>query len=322
MHIIPYISQYLQLHKKVAIPGLGVFYLKRVNGFLDEHNHTLYPPSVKLKFEDSEVSENEFAYYISNQTQIDLDKVIYHIEKLLREIKRKVERGSVFLIENIGSLELNRGKIKLVNSENSTFNEDFFGLKSHIYKPFSDGNLITSSNEKFVIELPVVTEEKNQNFSATYSLAEQALNSSSSPEKPKTRNYTWIWILSVFLIFATILGAIVYSFSSLKNIEGNKTPVKKVAKVIHKTAVPVKIDSVSHHEIIIAENLTATKADKIIKKLKTKGIEAHLLIDSLKSVIQISAAQFTDLDSAEANLKIIQQKFYPKAYLKTIKSIK
>ena len=169
MHLIPHIYQYLQLHKKVAISGLGVFYLKRVNSFLDEDSKTVFPPSLKVKFDDTEVSNNDFAQHISNQSQIELEKVIYYVEKLVRDIRKVVESGSVYILENIGSLELNRGGIRLINADSTIYNQDFYGLKPQTY---SSIKLESSIQPLIIEEIEVASEveQSDQDFSTPLSI--------------------------------------------------------------------------------------------------------------------------------------------------------
>ena len=323
MQLIPHISQYLKLHKKVALVGLGIFYLKRINGFLDEDSQTLYPPSIKVKFDEKEILDSDFAQYVSNQSQIELEKIIYHLEKLVRDIKKEVESGSAYILENIGSLELNRGNIKLIKPDNTIYNQAFFGLKPQTYTSNKDEHFIQPTIEK-ELELSGKVEQPQQDFSASHTLTEEGLNSSSLTESeiPPSRKFTWLWVSIIVLIAVAILCAIGYYFYPFNLAQLKKAPVKKVVPIVYKVELPQKPDSVIHHEVIIAENLSAINADKLIAKLKIKGIDAHIIVDSLKSYVKISAAQFTDLDSAEAKLKNIQKQYYPNAYLQSTKSIK
>ena len=86
-------------------------------------------------------------------------------------------------------------------------------------------------------------------------------------------------------------------------------------------AIQNKPDTTLTYEIIVAENLTPLKAQKQLLKLKALGIYGHLITIDSNIIVQISVAKFLQLDSAQAKLKQIQQKYYSKAYLKTTTDI-
>ncbi len=325
MEISPFIIQYLDLYNKAIVSDLGVFNLKRINGFYETESQQLYPPSNIVKFVETETKNDELAIFISKQLNIDLEKAIYYIEKFVRDIRKSLNNQGFYTLNEVGKLNLMNDKIKFEHVESVMLSKNYFGLK-----PISF-NIKSDESEEFIQEIVPAT--------LNYSLAEQAIKSV-KVEDNTILDSKGIWFKRSVL-FVLIVLSIVFSFYFFYPLKPYSSPLIQAKKIIPEinddTTINISVDNLEesskanivlgadttfYYEIIVIENLKNAKAQRIIKKLIIKGLsETHYINQKDTSYKKISVKKFNNLDSAKKNLSIIQQKFYPKAYIETIKSI-
>ncbi len=352
MHIPTILTSYLRTHQKIGLTGIGEFSLKKINGFYETQTNTLYPPATHILFEEVEVLDFDFANYISTQQNIAITEAQLQLDSWLLNIKAELISGNTYLLEKIGSLKLNHQKIQFTSFNDAYFNQASFGFKPqqnvvlNANSAISEGKLspeIKDANpEEYVLEIKkeIIVDLKNELEFEGKILPKKEVESSkilpiskvpqpetsnmNTPPKPPKQKIDWFWIIAIILVCLT--GAIVCAtfiyFPPFNSVETTETPIKLAnAKADSLAAIQNKPDTTLTYEIIVAENLTPLKAQKQLLKLKSVGIYGHLITNDSNIIVQISVAKFLQLDSAQAKLKQIQQKYYPKAYLKTTTDI-
>lgn len=326
MNVAPHIAQYLMLHQQVTITGLGVFTLNKKNGFFDSQGNTFYPPYNEITFEHTAVNSSHLAQYIGSQYNIEAQQAQQYIQTLANSILLELDNNRSYALENIGTLQYIDKQITLIQQEPNYFNKPFFGLqavKIDEIKATNTPQEAKPSNTNYTATTPPEA-SSNNDFPLTYQLAEQALKTAryQTNYNKSESQVPWFWLFASFIVALTILiiAATLHYFPPF----ATNHPVK----VIHQNVtIPVNTSDKKNKaivspplqfEIIMRENISPTKAQGIVDNLKLKGISAHVLLDSLGKLSRVSAATLYNADSAQALLKTIQQKYYPKAYLKTI----
>jgi|GEM_PF-4574800 len=328
MNILPYLAQYLTLHKKVVVSGLGNFSLVRKKGLFVLTDNTFYPPCYEVEFYLKDAECSNLAQYISTQCNINISRAQKYIQNLVEIIQLELENNQNYSVENIGILRAINYKIKLIAQLESYVNNAFFGLKPVIVESLHNHPItLPIENELPIAPIikPIINRADNNDFPLTYSLAEQALKTArhNEPYTKSESQFSWFWFFAVIMLVLTslIIAATLYYFPPFKS---EIAELSLHQKQIIPVTIPSKKNKVilpavysSQFEIIVRENLNQLKAESIIKNLKTSGLKAYILLDSSSQLNQISVAKFYNSDSANAQLKIIQLKYYPNAYLKT-----
>lgn len=352
MKISHLLAPYLQLNKKIGLTGIGTLSLKHFNGFLETETNMLYPARVHLIFEETEILNTNFASYISISQKITITEAQLQLSNWLLNIKAELINGNSYLLEKIGLLKLENQKIQFTSFEDAYFNQASFGFKPQLNIVlndinFNDEDYINSDNnfektqeieinkEENVVELsinkieaeplplpyPTITSPiKAPNITVSKAETPNEVIITNAP-KQKT---DWFWIIAIILVCLT--GAIVCAtfiyFPPFKPKEITEVPLKlDKTKADSLADITTQPDTTVTYEIIVAENLTPVKAQKQLLKLKAMGIYGHLITNDSNMIVQVSVERFLHIDSAQAKLKQIQQKYYPKAYLKTTTEI-
>jgi nucleoid DNA-binding protein len=322
MQIVTYLSHYLMQHQKLVLPGFGIFSVVKQGGYLQAETNVIYPPTIKIEFCCTETLNNDLANYIATQTGLEATQAQNAITQLIHTITKELDNGKTFLLHRIGVIALNNCKIELITPFNELYNQVYFGLKP--IKITANISFPTIENDVNYTPLQATPITPEAPLAVTYSLANQAMQTAIiSDTKPKPTGIPLFWWAAMVLVILTIaaVGATFYCYPPFVNqapthtLKSLRKPIKKIKQVF---VSPQVIDTSMCFELVIAENLTSKQAEKKIFEFKNKGIQAHLINDSATATIQISAAKFFNLDSAQAHLKQLQQKKYPKAYLKTI----
>lgn len=154
MDLAVYISELLGLQDEVNLPGIGNFAQVRINGYFNEKENRLYPPTHRINFDPEFKNDEDLARYISNKKNISLASSKYFIEKYVNGLKQQIVIGKVD-IDGIGQLYLDGSVIGFIENSQAKNNDPaFFG-----FKPVN----IISPSEKPVIKFtppPVVPNEE------------------------------------------------------------------------------------------------------------------------------------------------------------------
>ena len=100
------LSQYLILHQKANLPGIGVLTVEHLPARLDFINKTLHAPLPVIRFRSGgEEADGHFFNFVSAGLGEDKVAVIRKFNDLLFEIKQKLSSGSQIVLPNIGTLK-------------------------------------------------------------------------------------------------------------------------------------------------------------------------------------------------------------------------
>jgi hypothetical protein len=112
MKIGLYISELLQDYDCVVFPGLGAFIVHAVEAQFDQFNRMIYPPSREIRF-NAEIKMNDgiLLIHFAHKHQITSSKAYKEIENLCNEINYRLDHGETIVLEGLGNIKRNEGKI-------------------------------------------------------------------------------------------------------------------------------------------------------------------------------------------------------------------
>jgi len=329
MNIGQYISDLLQEHDEVSLPGIGTFFKRTVNASFDAHECVYYPPSYKVDLKDGEALSSLLIDYIVNTKRISESSAIYFIERFAENLKNSLEKDSSITILPLGTLTKD-GTVLALEPASLDTSADFFGLQ-----PVKELNLRASS----------LVEEGADLF----------------PNEESQSNRTWMWILGSILLIGTIIGLVYFYYPQyLKNLTNNKqknkitgpvapdtvknsvsfadsivnqlekqglhgSEVEKAQdtlKISSKTTSPdslkIKQQPPIVYEIIVGSFALASEAETSVKHLRNKGIDAKLVVDTRKPKFKVSLGTFTNSAAANKEKQRIQQDINKEAWILTV----
>jgi hypothetical protein len=347
------IKDLLQNNNQVILPGLGVFYKNRIEGFFDEAKNAFFPPKETIEFTPSETSgitesEDPLLTFICNSKNVSRVSATYLLEKYVEDLKKRFQETGELTFEDVGKLKLQDSKIVLEAEESEKTGTSFFGLPVF--------TLPERTVENTTLSLP----------DTNFTLAEQALSAAVSDEElaPEPKSKSWLYILLLLIIVAlglctlyllrpdiynnilhpnqhqpeiknvipvvtpeereTLIADSIYKDDVVKNLESGGFDVEKVKDstdvTVNKKVVPNNNNI--RYEIIIAAWQTRSKAEAHLKKLKENGINAHIVEDADGLLVKISAATLYNQQDAEREEKRIREELNPEAYTKPIRTLK
>lgn len=183
--------KYLIIHKQLALPGVGSFYIVREPAKHDVANRVISPPVLNIDFNPQASDDNKtFSAFLSKEKGIDEATAINHFDDFARRLKQDIHSQKPVELPGIGSLR------KTVNGDLT----------------FEPANVLADYFPPAIAE-PVLREKASYKIRVgetqrTSSQMRDALN-----DEPETvydsKDYWWI-----YAIILTIIGiaAIVYYY--------------------------------------------------------------------------------------------------------------
>jgi len=280
MDISFYLVEFIISKDQVIVPGLGKFYKKRVNGFLDEKTETYYPPQQTLNFTTEYHHDDKFVQFISETSAISLTSAYAQLDEFVKEIKLSLKTDS-FEIPKLGFLSLDLDNITFEALTLIEKNDDYFGLPP-----------IDAKQKQPEI---VVKEEE------IYSLADQALLTAIPEDDKEKKSKNILQYLLIFIILAIISGDVyIYYFKpdTFQNLFAivNKLPEQAEApKVVNPKPIPdtsaiQKADSI-YNQTDISSDLEARGFEVEKEKVKDStnvSIQKKLIPKNLIYVTRLS----------------------------------
>jgi len=106
-----YISELLELHGEVNVPGLGHLAQTRVSGYYNAADFKFYPPRNEVTFDPQRLNEdNVLTQYIADKKNISLESSQYFTEKYITNLKEDALYNDV-PVATIGWFYNNGGKL-------------------------------------------------------------------------------------------------------------------------------------------------------------------------------------------------------------------
>lgn len=126
-----YISELLQDHDYVILPGIGAFFSHYRPSVLDEVQGIVHPPSRGLTF-SPELRNNDGLLLNHLAHREGLTAPLAHglLENLRDELHYRLDHGESIIFEHLGTLSRQQGSYSFVAGPGSEFLPDAFGMKS------------------------------------------------------------------------------------------------------------------------------------------------------------------------------------------------
>ncbi|NWJ51865.1 MAG: hypothetical protein HXX14_13475 [Bacteroidetes bacterium] len=130
MKICFYISTLLYQHDCVVIPGMGGFIANYTPSHITPYKNNFAPPSKEIIFNSSlQHNDGLLANHIAYEEKITYAQAIIRIEHEVQALRLELETGKVVILENTGTLRLNKEKNILFTPNNKeNYLDESFGL--------------------------------------------------------------------------------------------------------------------------------------------------------------------------------------------------
>lgn len=260
MDISNYLVELIVEKGQVIVPGLGRFFKKRKPGYYDEASKTYFPPNGEIVYVAEYLHDDKLVHLISQKADTSLTSAYAILDEYIREIKLALKTGEVIL-NGIGTLKTDDGQIRLTSEKQANLSEDFFGLPA-----------VDTLSERLV----------GQEGEETYSLAQQALNTSLPDElferEPKRGVLAIIMGIIAVVILAGVIGLYVARPDVYKNLvnqiqiympQQSPTPI-----------APVSPKNQTPSAIALQKADSIYKNNDIESKLKKEGFDVEKVKDS------------------------------------------
>lgn len=302
MDVSLYISELLELHGEVNVPGLGHLAQTRVSGFYNAADFKFYPPRNVVTFDPQRLNEdNVLIQYIADKKNISLESSQYFTEKYITNLKEDALYNDV-PVATIGRFYNNGGKLAF-KANRITNDPVFYGypavraskLLSQAATPPPPAPQPAPIPQPVPEPAPVlesapipdstpITEpvpEPNPVVSGYQMVPERIAETIEEREEPEEDLYyeeprtnralrTGLIILGVLLVLIIIgYATYVYKPSAFERIENYFKPKKTEVKL--EEAAPMSVDTNTTAADTTVSIDSAVKADTLIKKSTPAG---------------------------------------------------
>jgi nucleoid DNA-binding protein len=343
MDIAQYISDLLNEHDEVGLPGVGTFFKRRISAYLNTEEGVYYPPSYSVGFKEEVNQTATLIHHIVHSKRISESSAHYFVERFSENITSGLERTAKADVTPLGILTKNQDGYRL-ESASSNIQADTFGLSA-----VKEREWIKRSPK------PVV----------------QQIEETSTEElitEPARSGWRSLWIAIFSILIITALAAVAYyyypQYAGMLNTgstEQKKPKKKVVAPVIKQDAIPdsmsfadsivselerqgmtgsevekvpdtVTISSKASspdtvkaqpkptkvYEIIIASFGLRREAENAARIYRKRGIDAKVIVDDKKPKFKISVATFPTMAAASKENKRIQKEISKDSWILTV----
>lgn len=352
MDIGYYISNLLRQEDEVSVPGLGTFMKVRIAGSYDKASNTFRPPSYQISFKAATSDHNSLSSYISGQKQLSVSSAEYFIEEFSSHLSELLSSSGLAEIKHLGTIRKNNEALDFEASENLEIGGIFYGLKplsDYKRKPDEGGyhaaeeTLLVQDEEEKVLLPEDETEETEERekrsslpliiaiiipviimgaillyyFNPQVHNAVQQFRSDTFPatEQPAAAPAPAA-DQSVILADSTLNIADTLSGNSDSLASNTNMPAQPLNEQAASSA-PAKEGLT--FEIIGAAFAKKDEAEKYIKQLSSKGIDAKIIENMPGRMIKISLGSFKDESSAQVELIRIQKNLNKEAWIARVK---
>ncbi|HEY4197194.1 MAG TPA: hypothetical protein VGM63_16745 [Mucilaginibacter sp.] len=128
MDLAVYICELLGMQGEVSVPGIGYFAQVRINGYYNQVESKLYPPTHEITFEPHSRDDDQLAKYIANKKNISMASAKYFIDKYVAGLKQQLTLKKVE-IAGLGTI-YNNGSVTEFKADNAAKTNDpsFYGF--------------------------------------------------------------------------------------------------------------------------------------------------------------------------------------------------
>lgn len=303
MDVSLYISELLELHGEVNVPGLGHLAQKRVSGFYNTADFKFYPPRNEVTFDPQRLNEDHvLTQYIADKKNISLESSQYFTEKYITNLKEDALYNDV-PVANIGWFYNDNGRLAF-KANKITNDPVFYGY------PAVRANKLLSQGATPAPKPPATEpapEPEQKPIAPTHTLVPERLAETiEEQEEPEEELYyeeprtssalrTGLIVLSAILVLL-IIGYAVYLYkpSAFERIQNYMKPKETGGKLeeVHtikadtNVATPdtsVRIDSAVKADTLIKKNTPAGEVTDRIKQ--TEVTKTTVVTTPVKPVV-------------------------------------
>jgi len=157
MDISFYISELLEQHGEISVPGLGYLVQAYMPGYYDESEGKFYPPHHRVQFDPQQLEDDDtLTQYIADKKNISLASSKYFTEKYIAAIREDALVKEV-PIANLGSFYTEQGKLMFNTAEQVTNDPAFFGYPPVNILKIGQGPVETPAPTPLPTQRPVTT---------------------------------------------------------------------------------------------------------------------------------------------------------------------
>ena len=337
-----YISDLLKEHNAVSLPGIGTFYIRKVNAFYDDTQGLFFPPYNEIAFKSANFSMSpELIRHISLVKNISELSSRYFIEKYAASLKLSLKNTGIAEINTVGTL---RGYEQGYTFHSDTIynNQLTFGLV-----PIKDPGFNLAARKEVAsadkIQSTILSKREEPAFVV--------------PEKKARSSWPLAILTGILVIIAVLAGIYFYQpeiFNSLLQMGPEKEVQKQliqketvfldsivkadsVAKSMQKdtavAAVPVvaaadtvikeniiKADTIQkpraiRYEVIGASFNRESEAENYVSVMKSRGVKARIVEDTKRPKYKVSLGGYSDNEAAEEKKRQVHAEINKEAWI-------
>lgn len=340
MDIAQYISDLLNEHNEVSLPGIGTFFKRNVSAHYNEDEGLYHPPSRKIDYKAEEGSDSTLVQHIVFSKHISESSAMYFVERFCDNLRKNLDKDSKVNISPLGTLFKKDSGYVLEQSELQSSLEHF-GLKPVKEYQFSGDHATIAASPAADL-----TEPEAEN-------------------RPSSSKGLFI-VLGLLLVLGTLTALAYYFYPQyFKNLTlpGIKAPSKKTAPLplpqedsleesealadtilknleregLHGAEVEKAPDTLNisttasaadtlktpalpskTYEVIVASFGLKKEAENSIKNLRKAGIDAKVVVDTKKPKYKVSIGGFPTMQAADKEKRRIQKGVNKDAWILTV----
>ncbi|MDN3549470.1 hypothetical protein [Mucilaginibacter aquaedulcis] len=137
MDIANYLSELLDRHGKVGVPGLGYFTQVRVNGYYSDTEKQFYPPGNQIQFSPEPFEDDTLVKHIAEKKKISLASSKYFTEKYINGLKHELAIKEV-PFANLGWFSVSQDQIVFKSNPNHKDDPEFYGFATVALRKLND----------------------------------------------------------------------------------------------------------------------------------------------------------------------------------------
>ncbi|MCZ2223089.1 MAG: hypothetical protein LC122_05605 [Chitinophagales bacterium] len=192
-----FIYKYFLLHKKLSIPGIGLFSIVEYPAkFNDEGNSLLAPEQRIIYSKETALADKNFYTFLAKELHTDPVEAIKNFQDFAYQLKENIAKTEGAILAGIGTIRKQPSGDYSFEAENN--------IQNYLPTiPFQIKNSSTIQKENSVAKQPITTKE---NFENIEFLTPEEI---AAEEAANQKDYWWILALALGLIG---IAAILYKF--------------------------------------------------------------------------------------------------------------
>ncbi|MET1258472.1 SPOR domain-containing protein [Flagellimonas sp. DF-77] len=313
MRIEHYISELLYRYNCVVVPEFGAFLANTTSAKIDVANHTLFPPSKSISF-NQQLSKNDglLVSHIAKSKHLAYDDILDSVLEHSKTWKERLINGDRLDLDDIGSLTSDsEGRIQFKPTEKVNYLVSSFGLST-----FSATPIVRETLKQEVVEI-----EEKIPFIIT-------------PEQRETTSFRPLLKYAALVLLTFSLGASGYQFyrqnqnrQALVQQESEVQVEKYIQRATFFDSAPLELPPITitlsqkkeetgpRHHIIAGAFRVKANAESKVSQLSRQGYDASYIGQNRYGLHQVAYASFTDSKEGLVFLRKIKREVSADAWM-------